>query len=528
MYGLNNPVHCRTASLTPTAAFQTCLNLYPVKSQSGSVYYTYARNQNKTSVITASPIYGANLRKQFAKCGQCNILLTIDQPAMVNNRVSCFDMVLRMHWRNQISFKIVSLRPSIITLLAFLLALQNLAHGYAETDDKSRQSQKSNQSKPAKYATIAFAARIAGDENRTRLVVDFDRVIKYKTLFLENPNRLIIDLPDTAFNFGKDQQKGLHGLVAGFRYGAIAPGRSRIVLQTSSPTRIDKSSLEPHGKNGHHRLKIDFVKTDAESYRNAIFLQSGNFGNSGNVAYKGDRIRRNGGACNKITIVIDPGHGGIDGGAEGKKAGAEKVITLNFALKLKHELEKSSMLRVLLTRDADTFVSLSERVGFARRNQADLMISLHADTLRQKQIRGATIYTLSQEGSDELAEYLADKENRSDLVAGLAIPEENTEVTDILIELTRRETKSFSLQIARRLVAQLKGRIKLIKNPLRAANFHVLRAPEVPSVLIELGYLSNTTDEHQLSSDKWQQTTAEHIKTAIMNYLRPKIARGSN
>jgi len=375
---------------------------------------------------------------------------------------------------------------------------------------------------------IAFAALIAGDDNRTRLVVDFDQKIGYKTLFLENPNRLIIDLPDTVFNFGKDQQKALYGLVAGFRYGAIAPGRSRIVLLTKSPTRIDKSSLEPHGDNGHHRLKLDVVKTDIESYRNAIFLQSGDFGKSGNVAYKGDRIRRSRDANNKITIVIDPGHGGIDGGAEGKKAGAEKFITLDFAMKLKRELEKSSMLHVLLTRNEDTFVSLSERVSFAQRNQEDLMISLHADTLRQKQIRGATIYTLSKKGSDKLADYLANKENRSDLVAGLAIPEENTEVTDILIELTRRETKSFSLQIARNVVSQLKGRIKLIKNPLRAANFHVLRAPEVPSILIELGYLSNATDEIQLSSAKWQQTTAEHIKSAIMNYLRPKITRGQN
>ena len=446
-------------------------------------------------------------------------MLTIDQPTAVNNRVSCIDMVQTMHRQPRKQLLSISLRLWAIAQLALLLIHQDPALGYTETGERPISH---------RNTAIAFAARIAGDENRTRLVVDFDQKISFKILFLESPNRLIIDLPDTVFNFSKDRQKALHGLIAGLRYGAIAPGRSRIVLLTNSPTSIDKSSLEPHGENGHHRLKLDILKTDAESYRNAIFLQSGNFGKSGNVAYKGDRISRNSDENNKITIIIDPGHGGIDGGAEGKKAGAEKIITLNFALKLKHELEKSSMLRVLLTRNEDTFVSLSERVSFAQRNQADLMISLHADTLRQKQIRGATVYTLSQEGSDELAEYLAKKENRSDLVAGLALPEENTEVTDILIELTRRETKSFSLQIARNLVSQLKGRIKLIKNPLRAANFHVLRAPEIPSVLIELGYLSNATDEYQLSSALWQQTTAEHIKIAIMNYLRPKIAHEQN
>jgi N-acetylmuramoyl-L-alanine amidase len=446
-------------------------------------------------------------------------LLTIDQPATVNNRDSCINMAQRMYWRIQIPVYYMTSQLLKTALFAFFFVFQNIAHGYAENGQHSATSNST---------TIAFAARIAGDDNRTRLVVDFDQKIGYKTLFLENPNRLVIDLPDTVFNFSKDQQKALYGLVAGFRYGAIAPGRSRIVLQTKSPTRIDKSSLEPHGNNGHHRLMLDIIKTDAESYRNAIFLQSGDFGNSGNVAYKGDRIRRNGDKNNKITIVIDPGHGGIDGGAEGKIAGVEKNITLDFAMKLKHELEQSSLLRVMLTRNEDTFVSLSERVSFAQRNQADLMISLHADTLRQKQIRGATIYTLSQKGSDNLANYLANKENRSDLVAGLALPQENSQVTDILIELTRRETKSFSLQIARHLVSQLKGRIKLIKNPLRAANFHVLRAPEVPSVLIELGYLSNVKDAQQLSSAKWQQTTAEHVKSAIMNYLRPRIAGGLN
>ncbi len=376
----------------------------------------------------------------------------------------------------------------------------------------------------SEQTAIAFAARIAGDSNRTRLVVDFDRKISFKSLFLENPNRLVIDLPDTIFSFGDNQQIPLFGLIDGIRYGAIAPGRSRIVLQTSSPTRIDNSSLQPHGDKGHYRLLLDIVKTDRESYRNAIFLQTGDNGNSGNVAYKGDRIRRKDNTNNKIIVVIDPGHGGIDGGAEGMRVGAEKNITLSIALKLRSELEKSRHLKVLMTRTADTFVSLNERVSIARRNQADLMISLHADTLSQKQVRGATIYTLSKEGSDELAKKLADKENRSDLVAGLALPQQNAEVADILIDLTRRETKSFSLQIARILVSQLRSQIKLIKNPLRSANFHVLRAPEVPSVLVELGYLSNTADEQQLISDLWQQKAAEQMKIAIMNYLRPKIA----
>jgi len=379
----------------------------------------------------------------------------------------------------------------------------------------------------ASATTVAYYSRIAGDDNRTRLVVDFDRKTDFKTLFLENPNRLVIDLPDTVFSFDNDRKKAVFGLISDFRYGAIAPGRSRIVLLTSSPTRIDKATIEPLGADGHHRLKLDIVKIDQQTYRDNIFRQSASIGASGNVAYKGDRIDRQGApADNLITVILDPGHGGIDGGAENGKAGLEKNITMSFALALKTELEKSKRLRVLMTREGDAFVSLSERVAIARRNKAKLMISIHADSLKQTGVRGATIYTLSKEGSDSLARKMADSENKSDMLAGLAVPEQNSEVVDILVELTRRETEVFSKQLAQILVSQLKGRIPLIKNPLRAANFHVLKAPEVPSVLFEMGYISNLKDIQQMNSPRWRQQTAAIVKIAIMNYLRPRFARG--
>jgi N-acetylmuramoyl-L-alanine amidase len=378
-----------------------------------------------------------------------------------------------------------------------------------------------------KGVAIAFAARVAGDVNRTRLVVDFDRSVGYELLLLENPNRVVIDLSETVFSFSDKKQERLRGLVTDFRYGSIAPGRSRIVLLTSAPTRIEKSTFAPLGDKGRFRLKLDIVKTDQQSYRNAIFLQSDAFGKSGNVAHKGDRIKRGKSReKSKFTVVIDPGHGGIDGGAEGQRRTIEKSVTLGFALALKRLLEEKDLLRVLMTREKDVFVSLDERVGFARRNQADLLISIHADSLALHRIRGATIYTLSAEGSDELARQTAENENRSDLIAGLALPEKNLEVADILIELTRRETKLFSTRFATVLVSHLKGRIPLIKNPKRDANFHVLRAPEVPSVLLELGYLSNLKDEQQMNSPKWQETTAAMVRDAIIAHFLPRIARG--
>ncbi len=375
--------------------------------------------------------------------------------------------------------------------------------------------------KTGKDFAVAYAARVVGDENRTRLVVDFDKKTDIETMYLENPDRVIFDLPETVFSFSKNRKERIRGLVSGFRYGTIAPGRSRIVLLTSAPVQVEQYSVKPLEKDGRFRLKLDLVKTSRDNYRNAIFLQSGTLGNSGNVAYKGNRIRRgNKDKSAKFTVVIDPGHGGIDGGAEGLGRSIEKTITLGFSLALERELQKFRDISVLLTRDRDVFVSLSERVAMARRNQADLMISVHADSLKQRSIRGATIYTLSAEGSDELARSIAENENRSDLFAGLALPAASTEVADILIDLTRRETELFSTQFASTLVTRLKGRIPLIKNPHRSANFQVLRAPEIPSVLLELGYLSNTKDEKQMTSSRWQTETARFVGKAIMAFQR--------
>ncbi len=404
----------------------------------------------------------------------------------------------------------------VLLLTAILLAVQ-AGIAVAAGDEEGTQQQK-----PA----IAFAASVVGDKNRTRLFVDFDRKITHKVLYLENPNRVVIDLPETVFNFGGEYQDRIRGLVSDIRQGAIAPGRSRIVLMTNSPTKIEKSVVSPLGDDGRHRLIIDLMKTDYESYREAVFLHTGQFGNSGNVAYKGDRISRgkriNG---SRFVVVIDPGHGGIDGGAEGNGGSLEKSVTLEFSLALKSELERDKRVHVISTRDSDVFVSLDERVAIARRNEADLMISVHADSLRQRHIRGATIYTLSAEGSDELSRMIAEKENRADLFAGLVLPETSNEVTDILIDLTRRETKLFSGQFADALAGQLKGRIRLIKNPVRAANFHVLRAHGIPSVLLELGYMSNAEDEHQMKDRQWQERAAKPVKTAIVRFLLTHVAR---
>ena len=229
-------------------------------------------------------------------------------------------------------------------------------------------------------------------------------------------------------------------------------------------------------------------------------------------------------APQQFKIVLDPGHGGIDGGATGHSKTVEKSVVLDFVLKLQEELEKDSSFNVILTRDSDSFIGLRDRIAIVRRNKADLLISVHADTLNQKYIRGATIYTLSDEGSDELSRILARKQNKADLVAGLSLPSFKPVVTDILIDLTRRETEKYSVFFAGLMVQNLKNKVKLIHNPHRSANFFILKAPEIPSILFELGYLSNRKDEALMKSPEWQKKAVISAKLAVEAFFAPRRA----
>jgi len=222
-----------------------------------------------------------------------------------------------------------------------------------------------------------------------------------------------------------------------------------------------------------------------------------------------------------FTVVIEPGHGGIDGGAVGVKTGVlEKNIVLDIALLLGRLIEASGPFEVLYTRDSDVFVSLRKRREFTRRSNADLLISLHADSLRQRFVRGATVYTLAKRASDVLSRELAESENLSDVVAGLAAPEVQDEVQDILADLTMRETTRFSRSFSTRLVSQLRDRVELINNPQRSASFMVLKNAENPGVLIELGYLSNAEDEAVLSDPNWQEKMAVMIAESVRDFFR--------
>jgi N-acetylmuramoyl-L-alanine amidase len=225
-------------------------------------------------------------------------------------------------------------------------------------------------------------------------------------------------------------------------------------------------------------------------------------------------------------IVIDPGHGGIDNGTRAASGELEKSIVLEFSLLLREHIEKSGKYRVFMTRSDDTFVPLAERVNMARARQAGLLISVHADALARGDgdAQGATIYTLSDTASDAASARLAESENRADAIAGLDLSAEPDDVAGILFDLALRETKTFSVQFARGLVAEMRNAARMHKDPLRSAGFRVLRAPDVPSVLIELGFVSNRGDLKSLTSEAWRSRTAASVARAIETYFAKRIA----
>lgn len=369
--------------------------------------------------------------------------------------------------------------------------------------------------------------RIAGDEVKTRVVLDFDKPFEPKWFLLTKPFRVVIDMPKTQFAIDPDMTKG-HGLVSIVRYGQFDDGHSRMILGGKKPFAVDNLSVIRNEKGEGHRLAIDLVSSSKDRFDQAMARQSGL--NSGvRTAPKVDRIgTRAGGstADRPFTVVIDPGHGGIDGGARGLNGTVEKTITLAFSLELKKKLEGVGNLRIFLTRETDKFLRLRERVSIARQYEADLFISVHADTIRYRGVRGATVYTVSEKASDDVAEAIANNENLVDELAGIAPEETNHEVTDILLDLLRRETQTFSIRFARSLVGEMSQTVELIKNPHRFAGFQVLTAPDVPSVLLELGYLSNRKDEALLRDPKWRAKASDSIVAAVVRFAQSRPGMG--
>jgi N-acetylmuramoyl-L-alanine amidase len=341
---------------------------------------------------------------------------------------------------------------------------------------------------------------------------------------LRAPHRLVVDLPRTSFAVTPDDLKP-RGLVTNVRYGKISDDHSRMIFAVNGPFTVDGISVVKNESSPGYRLVADIVAAPEAAFEAALAKQAA--GAPRTAAADDDPVDVKPEAPGKsFTIVIDPGHGGIDGGAEGVSGTVEKNITLAFGLELRDALEKVGKYKVFMTRDDDRFLPLDERVRIARQDGADLFISIHADTISIKGIRGATVYTVSDKASDAAAAAVATRENLSDDLAGVEITEANHQVADILVDLIRRETHSFSIRFARTLVGQLSSSIELINNPHRYAGFRVLKAPDVPSVLVELGYLSNPKDETELRDAKWRSKAIDSMVRAIELFSVARMRAG--
>lgn len=376
----------------------------------------------------------------------------------------------------------------------------------------------------------ALSPEIGGDGQHTRFVAFLSKETDFRIFSISDPYRIVVDLPEARIQVPQAKR----GLVLSSRSGLLSRGKSRIVIDLTEPALVEKSALLPPENGLPARLVLELVK----STHKAFLAQSKA---PPPIAEKPAQLaaQQKDPADRRPLIVIDPGHGGVDAGALGRATGTpEKDITLDFCKTLTEKLEETGKYRVIETRSTDMFVPLDDRAELASGRTADLLISIHADTLDARrlgiksvqEVRGGTIYTLSETASDEQAKILAQNENKADLQAGIGSeqslpPALTAEINSILGELESRGKKNRSLALAHYLIEHLKDKMKFNIRPQRSANLRVLKAAGVPAVLIELGYLSNTEDEQLLTSPEWRANTAAALAAAVNDFISGRQAR---
>lgn len=366
---------------------------------------------------------------------------------------------------------------------------------------------------------VAVSSRITDAGGVTRLTFDLSAKVAITSFLLEKPDRVIVDLPEVNFQMdpeaGRLMPKGV-GVIRSFRFGLFAPGKSRIVIDLGTPAALRKASVEAIADGTPSRLTIELVRSDRASFKAAVRRDQMAPASPQAVAPAETPARP---ADAKPVVMIDPGHGGIDPGASGPDGTVEKFVVFDFASTLAAKLTATGRYTVVLTRTDDSFVSLGDRVRMARDSGAALFVSIHADTLSDGSVTGATVYTASDRASDAEAARVAADENRADEAAGLEATPETPGVSDILFDLTRRETRTYAHLFQRTLVGYWQKIARLNKNPERAAGFKVLQAPDVPSVLLELGYLSSARDSKLLTSPEWRDQATAAVAASIDNFF---------
>jgi len=341
--------------------------------------------------------------------------------------------------------------------------------------------------------------RVWNAPDNTRVVLDLSSGIDHRISTFSDPDRIAIDLKNARLGKEIPHEIKNNPYIKRFRYGKYSKSITRIVIDLKKPVRVKSFTLKPNKVYGY-RLVVDLFDKDTKAAAKVIRPPAKHPG--------------------IVTIAIDAGHGGEDFGASGKKKTREKKIVLSIAKELKKLVDKDPVLRSYMTRKGDYYVSLRKRTRQARSANADLFVSIHADAFRRSSARGASVYALSKSGaSSETARWLANKENAADLVGGASISDREDVVAGVLLDMQMDKTLEYSLSFGDQVLKEMRKIAKLHSKSVQQAGFVVLKSPDIPSVLVETGFISNPYEERKLRSSKYQKQVARAIYNGIKQFI---------
>jgi N-acetylmuramoyl-L-alanine amidase len=376
-----------------------------------------------------------------------------------------------------------------------------------------------------------LASRVTTTPERGRLILDLSGPTEFAIATLSEPNRIAVDVKAAGVAVATAQPLAGKGLVMSFATAMAEEGRVRTELVLNGPAMVQQAYVLAAVGDQPARLVVDLIPTTPEDFaaRAAADLANAVSRAVPDAIAPPEEVAETPPSSeppieplppgSRPLIVLDPGHGGVDNGATAPSGVHEKNITLTFALQLRDLLVATGQFDVALTRDDDTYLTLNERVDVARQNKADLFISLHADTFQQADIRGASIYTRDERATDILKAVLAEGESHADIVSGYVQPDAPPAVVNILVDLMRRQVRQQAYLAAADIVKAMEPSVALRRFPVRQADFFVLQAPDIPSLLVELGFMSNAADAQNLESVDWRNRVVDAIAKGVAAYF---------
>ena len=360
----------------------------------------------------------------------------------------------------------------------------------------------------------------------TRITIESSKEIKKTHMMLENPDRIVVDLKEVIINDAlrklsrsiQDRDPSIKGI----RTAQFKPYISRVVIDLKAMASVKVFNLKPFGSYGH-RLVIDVYPNDFDPLANLLKQLEEKDSKPKDKVIDKKIVKPIIPKKEPIIIAIDAGHGGEDPGAIGSRGTYEKHLTLKISKKLKAIIDKDRDMKAVLIRTNDYYVSLGKRVSKARAAKADLFVSIHADAFRKKTVRGSSVFALSEKGaSSAFAKFLANKANESDLIGGVSIENKQPALARTLLDLSQSATINDSLKFGNHVLKEIKKVNKLHKKYVEQAGFAVLKAPDIPSILIETAFISNPAEEKKLLTAGYQNKMAKSIYLGIKSYLKTK------